>query len=319
MGVGGGEVDAVGEAAARMRISDFAGRADVTTHALRVWERRYGLFDPARSESGYRLYDGNDLHRLLVFRRLVDDGRRAGDAARLALAEVPLDDLVQGSRIAAGTQLASGDSVPDLAESADELHSALMSLDESRTELVLGRLVEKLPLEVVLAEIVVSALQRLGVDWLEGRLPVVHGQFAFHLLRHQVIRLGGPPEKRTRGVVWLACPPREAHDIIVVVAAALLRRMRWNVSFFGANTSVTELVRAARCVPGGAPDVVLLSAQRSTVLHSSRMELAELAATCPVALAGHGVRREMAESVGATHLRGGISSALTDLDVYRKR
>ena len=85
--------------------------------------------------------------------------------------------------------------------------------------------------------------------------------------------------------------------------------------YFGANTPLTDLTAAARSRP---PQVVLLAAQRSTVLYSSRAALAELAAAAPVALAGHGVRGELAEGVGATHLRGGISSALAELDDYRK-
>lgn len=314
MGTHDGVVTYDAEPGGRMRISDLAARCDVTTHALRVWERRYGLFDPARTDGGYRLYDSYDLHRLLVFRRLVDDGRRAADAARLALSKVPI--TTDGAIATDGTRHGvPAPGIPGLVESADRLHTALIDLDEQRARAVLTRLADELPVEIVLPEIVVPVVQRLGVDWLDGRLPISQGQFSFNLLRHEIVALGGPPDAETKGVVWLACPPREAHDIILLVAAALLRRLRWNVVYFGANTPLTDLTAAARSRP---PQVVLLAAQRSTVLHSSRAALAELAAAAPVALAGHGVRRELAEGVGATHLRGGISSALAELDDYRK-
>lgn len=313
MGTGRGVDTHDAEPASRMRISGLAARADVTTHALRIWEKRYGLFDPARTEAGYRLYDSHDLHRLLVFRRLVDDGRRAGDAARLALSKVPIAE--DGDGVTSDRRDGPRGEIPDLARAADDLHTALMSLDEARAREVLVRLGNSLPIEVVLAEVVMSVVQRLGVDWLEGRLPVSRGQFSFNLLRHEIAQLGGPAQPDTEGEVWLACPPREAHDLVLIVAAALLRRLAWKVVYFGANTPLTDLTAAARTRP---PNVVLLSAQRSMVLHSSRAALAELTATCPVALAGHGVRRELADGVGAAHLRGGISSALLELDVYRK-
>ena len=299
--------------AGRMRISGLAARADVTTHALRVWERRYGLFDPARTEAGYRLYDSHDLHRLLVFRRLVDDGRRAGDAARLALSKVPIAE--DGEPVAVVWRGACEPEVPDLSAGADELNTALTMLDERRARTALTRLTHSLTVEIVLAEIVIPVVQRLGVDWIEGRLPVSRGQFAFNLLRHEVVRLGGPAQPDAAGVVWLACPPREAHDLVLLVAAALLRRLKWQVVYFGANTPLCDLTDAARSRP---PDVVLLSAQRSVVLHAARASLSELTAACPVALAGHGVRRELTESVGASRLRGGITSALAELDMYRK-
>ncbi|MCB1912570.1 MAG: MerR family transcriptional regulator, partial [Rhodocyclaceae bacterium] len=43
---------------------------------LRVWERRYGFPTPERDENGERLYPGDQLERLRLIKRLLDQGRR---------------------------------------------------------------------------------------------------------------------------------------------------------------------------------------------------------------------------------------------------
>ena len=48
---------------------------------LRAWERRYRVVAPARTASGYRLYDEGAIERLRTMRRLVDAGWAPSTAA----------------------------------------------------------------------------------------------------------------------------------------------------------------------------------------------------------------------------------------------
>ena len=54
-------------------IKQAAARAGLTVPVLRAWERRYGIVSPARTPSGYRLYDDAAIARVSAMRRLVDD------------------------------------------------------------------------------------------------------------------------------------------------------------------------------------------------------------------------------------------------------
>ena len=51
-------------------IKQAAARTGVPVELLRAWERRYGIVEPERTASGYRLYGGEDLRRLLSIRQL---------------------------------------------------------------------------------------------------------------------------------------------------------------------------------------------------------------------------------------------------------
>src|SRR4051794_40673866 len=54
----------------------------VTEASLRAWERRYGVVEPRRTASGYRVYDHDAVAALSTMRRLVDTGWSPAEAAR---------------------------------------------------------------------------------------------------------------------------------------------------------------------------------------------------------------------------------------------
>lgn len=55
----------------------------LSTHTLRMWERRFGLGASRRTESGHREYSRTDLDHLKLIKQLLDTGMRIGDIARL--------------------------------------------------------------------------------------------------------------------------------------------------------------------------------------------------------------------------------------------
>jgi DNA-binding transcriptional MerR regulator len=69
---------------ARYRSGVAARLAGLPVETLRVWERRYGLSDTARSEHGQRLYSDAQVSRLRLIKQLVDQGHPVGAVAQLA-------------------------------------------------------------------------------------------------------------------------------------------------------------------------------------------------------------------------------------------
>jgi len=55
---------------------------------LRVWERRYGLTQPALSPGGQRLYSADDVRRLALLKQLTDLGHAIGSLAALDMSQL---------------------------------------------------------------------------------------------------------------------------------------------------------------------------------------------------------------------------------------
>src|SRR6478672_9251223 len=76
-------------------IKQAAARIGLTVPVLRAWERRYGIVTPARTASGYRLYDEAAIARVRAMRRLVDAGMSPSAAAdAIASGVAPVHEAV---------------------------------------------------------------------------------------------------------------------------------------------------------------------------------------------------------------------------------
>lgn len=60
----------------------------IGTETLRAWERRYQAVVPGRSDSGDRVYSGENLTKLFLLKNLVDAGNSIGSIARLSVQEL---------------------------------------------------------------------------------------------------------------------------------------------------------------------------------------------------------------------------------------
>ena len=56
----------------------------IRPETLRAWERRYSVVKPIRTEAGDRLYTQADIDRLLLIKRLVDNGDAISAVANLS-------------------------------------------------------------------------------------------------------------------------------------------------------------------------------------------------------------------------------------------
>jgi DNA-binding transcriptional MerR regulator len=78
----------VGDDEPKYRIGAACRLTGLSQHVLRVWEKRYGVVDPERSESQRRLYRESDIRRLSLLKALVDRGQAIGSIADLDTAEL---------------------------------------------------------------------------------------------------------------------------------------------------------------------------------------------------------------------------------------
>lgn len=69
----------------RFGIADVSRLTGISDHALRVWERRYQVVDPGRTESRRREYTREDIRRLSLIKTLVDSGQSIRHLAHLPM------------------------------------------------------------------------------------------------------------------------------------------------------------------------------------------------------------------------------------------
>ncbi len=70
------------------RIGAVSRLTGISTDLIRVWERRYAVVNPIRTESGNRLYTHDDITRLALIKQLLEAGDAIGAVAPLNVSEL---------------------------------------------------------------------------------------------------------------------------------------------------------------------------------------------------------------------------------------
>ena len=123
------------------RIGAVSRLTGIPTDTIRMWERRYGIVSPRRTEGRNRLYGREDIARLALVKRLVDLGNSVGTVATLSMAQ--LEERLRTDSQGEGLVPGGGENLGP---------SRIAVLGDALTAQLAQRLAEMKDLEVVLAE-----------------------------------------------------------------------------------------------------------------------------------------------------------------------
>jgi DNA-binding transcriptional MerR regulator len=269
-----------------LRIGELSRRVGVSDHVLRAWESRYGLFHPTRSTGGFRLYSHADESRVRRMQFHLAQGLSAAEAASAAIDETEIVPSV-GRRTVGATEITG---------LTAELGDALDDFDEPAAQMVLDRLLSDLTVSTVLRDVLLPYLYDLGERWRREEITIAQEHFASNVIRGRLAGLarGWGTGRGPRAVI--ACPSGELHDLPLMMFGIVLSRRGWRVDYLGASTPIEELVRVADQVH---PDLVVVAAVTPDRFAELLSELAGLARVSPLALAGAGATRQLADDLGA--------------------
>jgi MerR family transcriptional regulator, light-induced transcriptional regulator len=279
-----------------LRIGELSRRVGVSDHVLRAWETRYGLLTPVRSSGGFRLYSDSDERRVRRMQFHLAHGLSAAEAARTAIAEA--QTRAASTSVALGSD---GSGRHDLHELARSLQRSLDDFDEGAAQAVLDRLLSDFTLATTLRDVVVPYLRQLGERWGSGEITIAQEHFASNVIRGRLAGLARGWGDGHGPLAIVACPPDELHDLPLLIFGIVLNRNGWRVEYLGASTPVDELIRAAG---RSRPELVVIAATTTDRFTAILSELSRLAAVAPLALAGAGATRHMADGIGARLLSG---------------
>ena len=235
-------------------IGTAARLAGIPPETLRIWERRYEILAPGRSEGGHRLYSEDDVAILRAVKELVDAGMRIGSVARMEKTELLAAAAQRRPASAVAAPLASTTLV-------DEVLAAAPTLDASVVGPLLDRPLLISPGAEVVTSIYLPLLARIGDLWHRGLIPVRVEHFVEKLVTSRIHAiLQATPQPSSGRLALCACPPDERHEVGLLAAALSLKTQGFDVTVLGADLPVPDLARAAQTL---APAVVVLAVTNS--------------------------------------------------------
>lgn len=285
------------------RIGELATRVGVTTHVLRAWERRYGLFDPKRSDAAYRLYSADDERQARAMVLLREAGVPAARAAAQVLA---MSAALAPPPASSPPPVTAADHARD-EEHVARLHLAVAAFDHEAAGATLDAALADLGLSDWISHVVMLFLRQLGDRWAAGTATIAHEHFASQLIRARLAQHTAAWGAGAGPTAVLACPPGERHDLGLFAFGVLLGRRGWRVRYFGPDTPVSALAAVCRSVQ---PEVVVLAATRPAVVATHATSIQRLARRHRVAVGGAGATPEAVVAAGAIPLPRDLVAAV---------
>jgi DNA-binding transcriptional MerR regulator/methylmalonyl-CoA mutase cobalamin-binding subunit len=227
-------------------IKDIEAVSGIKSHTLRIWEQRYGIIAPKRTESNIRYYDDDDLKHILNISILNRQGIKISEIARMSKEEIT-EAILKDSAL--------------FSENYDThikgLVSAMLSFDEYGFHKVISTNVIQLGLEQTVINIIFPFLAEVGLLWQIGSIHPSHEHFASNIIRQKLYvaidgNVGRFAENRKRFLLFL--PEHEQHSIGLLFANYILRTRGQDVLYLGQEVPLLDLKDA---FVDNEPDYVL--------------------------------------------------------------
>jgi DNA-binding transcriptional MerR regulator len=208
-----------------------ARRTGLTPAVLRAWERRYGVVVPSRTDGGQRLYSDEDVQRLSLLHRAVEELRRISHVAAMSTEE--LKGLLredEAERPGLGTpEPLVGISAADVLEKAE---LAVERMDPGELEGLLTRGAMAFSVPTITDDIVLPLLTKIGTVWETGRVGAAHEHLATVVIRRFLDWMLGIVDAGEGSPILLAATPAgERHELGALLSAVSGAAAGWKSIF----------------------------------------------------------------------------------------
>ena len=213
-------------------IKDIENITGIKAYTLRIWEQRYGMLVPKRTETNIRYYEEADLKYMMNIAILNANGIKISRIAQMDRDEVQRKTLsISENNSGQQSQIST-------------LLSAMFDFDEREFNKTLSINILQLGMEQTTTQIIFPFLQHLGVMWLSGTIHIAHEHFITNLIKQRIFvaidQLNIIPNANAKKFL-LFLPNGENHELSLLLASYLLRANGKNVLYLGTSTPLEDL------------------------------------------------------------------------------
>ena len=230
---------------AEYKIKDLENLTGIKSHTIRIWEKRYRILSPDRTDTKIRTYSDSELTHLLTVSMLNRNGIKISKIAKLS--QDDMNKLLWDIKV---------NKEPEY--SMDKLLLSLVSLDEELFKETLANLLESEGLEKTFTDHLIPFLDRIGIMWLIGSVNPAQEHFMSNLIRQKIISEIDKQEipVSTEKSVLMYLPEHEWHEMSLLFYHFLLRSKGVPTFYLGQSLPYESLVE---CIEKLKPNYILSS------------------------------------------------------------
>ncbi|MFT6096191.1 MAG: DNA-binding transcriptional MerR regulator [Nonlabens sp.] len=217
----------------KFSIKDLENLSGIKSHTIRIWEKRYNLLEPNRTDTNIRTYDLDSLRKILNVSYLKNAGIKISTIASLTT-----EDIETQVR-----SLAVRNNKNDHA--IQELKLSMMNFDQFMFQRVYDSVIKEIGFSGVFYDLFIPFLEELGFLWQSKTINIAHEHFISHLIKQKVLvnleRVQNQKIKENENLYILFLPENEVHDLGLLFLNYELLKKGCKTVYLGASMILEAL------------------------------------------------------------------------------
>ena len=214
-------------------IKDLENLSSIKAHTIRIWEKRYKLLSPDRTDTNIRHYDIENLMKLLNVTYLYNNGYKISKIAKLKQEEIA--NLIQQSGLSYSAE----------SYAITEIKTAMLTFDPQLFQETFTKLEKQYTFREVFFNILIPLLNDIGLLWQTGTIDPSHERFISELIKQKNTveiekQFKKEPSIKDRLFV-LFLPLNEIHEIGLLYLNYELLNKGYKTIFLGNNIPTHNL------------------------------------------------------------------------------
>lgn len=214
-------------------IKDLENLSGIKAHTIRIWEKRYNLLSPERTQTNIRMYSLLSLQKLLNITLLYENGLKISKIAQLTNEEIPLKvrEIIDEKSIKNNMMNA--------------LKLSMINFDQNLFHNTYYQLLVDLSFREIFKDYFVPLLQELGYLWQTNTISTTHEHFITNFIKQKVytntekVQRLEPVDPNKIFVLFL--PENEVHELGILYLNYELNLRGYKSIYLGQSVPIENL------------------------------------------------------------------------------
>ena len=224
-------------------IADLEKLSGIKAHTLRIWEKRYNIVEPNRTDTNIRFYNDYQLRKILNVSFLINQGFKISKIAKLDESKLAI-------------KVNESSSVSDSHESyINDFIISGLTFEVKLFKTTFDNVISKFGLSETYESIIIPSLNKIGSLWSSGDLYPSQEHFISNLIKQKFYHILEEKKANIKinKTALLFLPPWENHDFALIYADILLQERGVKVCSIGKAFSKESVYQ---CIEKTQPDYI---------------------------------------------------------------
>ncbi|UXP32134.1 MerR family transcriptional regulator [Reichenbachiella agarivorans] len=220
-------------------IKELERLSGIKAHTIRIWEKRYQLIEPSRSDTNIRSYNDGQLKKILNVSSLVALGYKISKISQMNPDEIT-------SILEENQRSILEDNNTDV--TIHQLIKHAIDFNEKELDDLINQIISQSSLVDAFTEILFPVLNRIGFLWTANKITPAHEHFMSHKVK-QLLYASMSVGKNTESTdlkYLLFLPQWEEHEILLLFCNYLLKKNGMTTIYLGSRVPLENLIETIK-------------------------------------------------------------------------